>query len=263
MMILIYCQKFRGLMDKRKHGISRTKFAWILVPCLLLITACRDNKDIKTNPNSQVLSAKLPATTPSPPVKSENLTFTAPAKFQGKTLYQAQIPNQTKVIALTFDDGPWLETTPQILNILKQNNVKATFFWVGTAIQANPDIAKQVVADGHAIANHTFHHWYKRMDQVTAKSEIDRTADLIYRTTGVKTTLFRPPGGHLNNGLVQQAKSQNYTIVMWSQTSADTDPRAKYQVFIKMSSEMLNLVESSSCTMVEVTDAEPYKLYRG
>lgn len=225
--------EIRGVMDKRKYGITLKKLAWILALCPLVITACRDNQNIKINPNSQVLSAKLPATTPSPPAKPENLTFTAPAKFQGKILYKADIPNQAKVIALTFDDGPWPETTPQILDILKQNNVKATFFWVGTAIKANQDIAKQVVTDGHAIANHTFHHWYKRMDPATTKSEIDRTADLIYRTTGVKTTLFRPPGGYLNNGLVQQAKSQNYTIVMWSQTSADTDPRAKYQVFIK------------------------------
>ena len=71
------------------------------------------------------------------------------------------------------------------------------------------------------------------MDAATAKSEIDRTADLIYKTTGVKTTLFRPPGGYLNNGLAAYAKSQNYAVVMWSQTSADTDPRAKYQVFVK------------------------------
>jgi peptidoglycan-N-acetylglucosamine deacetylase len=55
----------------------------------------------------------------------------------------------------------------------------------------------------------------------------------MYKTTGVKTSMFRPPGGVLNNGLAAYAKSQNYAVVMWSQTSADTDPRAKYQVFVK------------------------------
>ncbi|HLO86280.1 MAG TPA: polysaccharide deacetylase family protein [Nostocaceae cyanobacterium] len=165
--------------------------------------------------------------------KQQNLSFTVPAQFQGKTVYQVKPRNDEKVIALTIDDGPWPKTTAEMLDIFKQNDVKATFFWVGTAIQANPELAKRVVAEGHAIGNHTWHHWYKRMDAATAKSEIDRTAELIYKTTGVKTSLFRPPGGYLNNGLAAYAKSQNYSVVMWSLTSADTDPRAKYQVFIK------------------------------
>jgi peptidoglycan-N-acetylglucosamine deacetylase len=201
------------------------------------ITACskaiKIERSTNTTPKSQVLSANIPPSTPSSKPTLQNLTFNPPGKFQGKTLSKVEIPNNEKVIALTFDDGPWKETTPQMLDILKQNGVKATFFWVGTAIQENPEIAKQVVSEGHAIANHTFHHWYKQMDAATAKSEIDRTADLIYKTTRVKTTLFRPPGGYLNNGLVSYAKSQNYAVVMWSQTSADTDPKAKYPVFVK------------------------------
>ncbi|NJL65336.1 MAG: polysaccharide deacetylase family protein [Methylacidiphilales bacterium] len=191
------------------------------------------HKSLINAPKSQVLSGSITASTTSSISKPQNLTFVTSPQFQGKTIYKVEIPNNEKVIALTFDDGPWKETTPQMLDILKQNGVKATFFWVGTAIQENPNIAKQVVSEGHAIANHTFHHWYKQMDVATAKSEIDRTADLIYKTTGVKTTLFRPPGGYLNNGLASYAKSKNYAIVMWSQTSADTDPKAKYQVFVK------------------------------
>ncbi|AFZ04081.1 polysaccharide deacetylase family protein [Calothrix sp. PCC 6303] len=202
---------------------------------LFTITAC--NNPAKTESNSSKLTQNPIATSnqpqKSPSPKPQNLTFTPPPKFQGKTLHQAEIPNQEKVIALTFDDGPWQETTTQMLDILKKNDIKATFFWVGTAIKENPEIAKKVVADGHAIGNHTWHHWYKQMDAATAKSEIEHTADLIYQTTGVKTTLFRPPGGYLNNGLAGYAKSQKYAVVMWSQTSADTDPKAKYQVFVK------------------------------
>lgn len=202
----------------------------------MCITACSGNSKIESSskqaPQSQVLAANTTVKeAPSP--KPQNLSFLAPAQLQGKTVYKSEVPNNEKVIALTFDDGPWKETTEQMLDILKQNNIKATFFWVGTSIQENPEIAKKVVADGHAIGNHTWHHWYKQMDRATAKSEIDKTADLIYKTTGVKTTLFRPPGGYLNNGLAAYAKSQNYTVVMWSQTSADTDPKAKYEVFVK------------------------------
>ncbi|WP_245912451.1 polysaccharide deacetylase family protein [Brunnivagina elsteri] len=214
---------------------------FVLGLAISCITACSDtntkerslNKSANPTQKGQVLSGNIPASTPSPKPITQNLSFNPPAKFQGKTLSKVEVPNNEKVIALTFDDGPWKETTPKMLDILKQNGVKATFFWVGTALQENPEIGRQVVEDGHAIANHTFHHWYKQMDAATAKSEIERTADLIYKTTGVKTTLFRPPGGYLNNGLAGYAKSQNYAVVMWSQTSADTDPKAKYQVFIK------------------------------
>lgn len=173
------------------------------------------------------MKAQLP-----PSAKVENPTFTVPDKFQGKTVYKVQPTNNEKVIALSIDDGPWPKTTLEMLDILKQNDVKATFFWVGQALEANPDLAKREVAEGHAIGNHTWHHWYRRMDEATAKSEIDRTADLIYKITGVKTSLFRPPGGFLNNGLAAYAKSQKDTVIMWSLTSADTDPHAKPQAFV-------------------------------
>jgi peptidoglycan-N-acetylglucosamine deacetylase len=179
------------------------------------------------DPAKGQINAQLP-----PSAKVENPTFTVPAKFQGKTVYKVQPSNNEKVIALSIDDGPWPKTTLEMLDILKQNDVKATFFWVGQALQANPELAKREVAEGHAIGNHTWHHWYRRMDEATAKSEIDRTADLIYKTTGVKTALFRPPGGFLNNGLAAYAKSQKDAVIMWSLTSADTDPHAKPQAFV-------------------------------
>ncbi|WP_392477468.1 polysaccharide deacetylase family protein [Nostoc sp. C110] len=179
------------------------------------------------DPAKGLVNVQLP-----PSAKVENPTFTVPAKFQGKTVYKVQLSSNEKVIALSIDDGPWPKTTLEMLDILKQNDVKATFFWVGQALQANPDLAKQVVVEGHAIGNHTWHHWYRRMDEATAKSEIDRTSDLIYKTTGVKTALFRPPGGFLNNGLAAYAKSQKNAVIMWSLTSADTDPHAKPQAFV-------------------------------
>ncbi|MBN3950356.1 MAG: polysaccharide deacetylase family protein [Nostoc sp. NMS7] len=182
---------------------------------------------VPDHPAKGQINAQLP-----PSAKVENLTFTVPAKFQGKTVYQVKPRNDEKVIALGIDDGPWPKTTLEMLDILKQNDVKVTFFWVGQALQANPDLAKREVAEGHAIGNHTWHHWYRRMDEATAKSEIDRTADLIYKTTGVKTALFRPPGGVLNNGLAAYAKSQKDAVIMWSLTSADTDPHAKPQAFV-------------------------------
>lgn len=165
--------------------------------------------------------------------KEKRLTFVPPEPFQGKTIFEASINDSEKVIALTVDDGPWPETTEQMLDIFKQNDVKATFFWIGKSIENSPEIARRVVAEGHAIGNHTWHHLYDSMDAAMVANEIDRTAKLIYETTGVKTTYFRPPGGVLNNGLAKYAKEQNYSVVMWSVTSADTDPRAQPQAFVE------------------------------
>ena len=152
---------------------------------------------------------------------SKGVFHTVPKSFQGKIIKQAKLAPNDKLIALTFDDGPWPGYTAQILEILKKNDVKATFFVVGQVLKSYPDLGKRIVADGHTIGNHTWHHWYHFFNPQAASLEIHRTTDLIYQTTGTKTTLFRPPGGMLHNGLSAYAKGKNYTVVMWSADSMD------------------------------------------
>ncbi len=154
-------------------------------------------------------------------LKRQNLLSGSPPSFYGKVIYEIKPNSNQKVIALTFDDGPWKNTTRQTLDILKKNNIKATFFVVGSALQNHPQLGKQIIAQGHAIANHTWNHWYHFMNPQAAAMEIDRTTDLIYKLTGVKTNLFRPPGGHLSNGLVAHAKRRKYATLMWSADSRD------------------------------------------
>jgi chitin deacetylase len=146
--------------------------------------------------------------------------FSSPASFQGKIVHQAELVGHEKVIALTFDDGPWINTTEKVLKILNQYQVKATFFWIGKHLKLYPNIAKKVVAQGHAIGNHTWHHPYS-LNPSEATKEIEETATLIHQVTGVKTSLFRPPGGVLNNGLSAYAQQQKYTVMMWSADSKD------------------------------------------
>jgi peptidoglycan/xylan/chitin deacetylase (PgdA/CDA1 family) len=143
------------------------------------------------------------------------------SQFQGTTIRDAKLDSQHKAIALTFDDGPWPTATPQILDILKENNIKATFFWVGRYLQTYPEIGKQVAAAGHAIGNHTWNHEYLKYNEDGAAREIDRTSSLIEELTGVQTSMFRPPGGILNNGLAAYAQKKNYAVVMWSADSFD------------------------------------------
>jgi chitin deacetylase len=149
------------------------------------------------------------------------ITFSVAQKFQGKIIRQVSLRKETKAIALTFDDGPNPTTTPQVLSILKENNIKATFFLIGGNLKKFPEIGRRVVADGHAIGNHTWHHWRRLMDEFTAAREIDDTSAFIYKTLGVKTSLFRPPNGFLYNGLADYARKEKELVVLWSVDSGD------------------------------------------
>ncbi|MBD2385004.1 polysaccharide deacetylase family protein [Cylindrospermum sp. FACHB-282] len=186
------------------------------------------------NPDRNITQAGLSRTVSAqafPP--AVNQMVEVPKPFAGTIIYEAKLKPNQKVIALTFDDGPSPKNTAQILEILKKNNIKATFFMVGQMVQSFPQIAKKVADDGHVLGNHTWHHWYRQMDTATAASEINRTADIIYKTTGVKTNLFRPPGGFLHNGLVDYAKSQKYAVMMWSSESGDSQRRGQAPTLVK------------------------------
>ncbi|MEA5582303.1 polysaccharide deacetylase family protein [Nodularia harveyana UHCC-0300] len=152
---------------------------------------------------------------------TKGFTSAAPASFEGVTIKEVRLSPDKKVIALTFDDGPWPETTAQVLDILKKNNIKATFFVVGKNVKNYPHLAKRVIAEGHAIGNHTWHHWYHYMNPKAAAYEIDHTTEVIYKTVGVKTNLFRPPGGIMHNGVAAYARNNKYAVIMWSSDSLD------------------------------------------
>ncbi len=155
-----------------------------------------------------------PPATPSPKHPEQPLVFAPPAQFRSQIVYKASI-NNSKVIALTFDDGPTPETL-KILEVLHKHQVVGTFFCLGANLREYPEIAKRVVQAGNAIGNHTWHHYSHNVTEKTASDEIDNTAVHIYRSTGAKSFLFRPPGGRLNNGLADYAKKKNYVVVMWS-----------------------------------------------
>ncbi len=156
------------------------------------------------------------------PQKPQNLDFAVPRQFSGQIIHEATPPaGAEKVIALTFDDGPWATTTEQVLDILKQNNIKATFYMVGQAVQEHPELAKKVAEAGHAIGNHTWRHLMDDMDELTAAEEMGNAARLIYQTTGVRTALMRPPGGNLTGSLVPYSQKKGYSVNMWSADSSD------------------------------------------
>jgi chitin deacetylase len=151
----------------------------------------------------------------------KGLSYNVPPSFQGAIVSAAKLSLQQKVIALTFDDGPWPESTAQVLDILKQNQIKGTFFVIGQNVKNYPGLLKREIAEGHVIGNHTWHHWYQFLNPQAAAYEIDHTADQIYQVTGIKTNLFRPPGGIMHNGVADYARNSKYAIILWSSDSID------------------------------------------
>ncbi|UJB68443.1 polysaccharide deacetylase family protein [Acaryochloris sp. 'Moss Beach'] len=142
--------------------------------------------------------------------------YQPPTQFQGLTIDEVKLPSDQKVIALTFDDGPWPKTTAKMLDILKEHQVEATFFVVGSNITRFPHLLKRVAKEGHAIGNHSWSHGYHYHSPALAQQEIKRTAAEIEKQIGFKTKLFRPPGGYLRNGLVAHARSQKHVTLMWT-----------------------------------------------
>ena len=182
------------------------------------------NKDIAANVKTQQRLEEFKTemlTSLQQEAQAKGFSTDVPSSFQGIVISEAKLPPEKKVIALTFDDGPWPNSTAKVLDILKKNNIKGTFFVVGQNVKNYPDLTKRVVTDGHVIANHTWHHWYHHMNAQAAAYEVANTGDIIYKTTGVKTSLFRPPGGNMRNGVAAYAKSNKYAIIMWSADSMD------------------------------------------
>lgn len=99
-----------------------------------------------------------------------------------------------KEVVLTFDDGPDPQYTPRILDILKKNNVKASFFVVGENAEVNPDIIERIYKEGHEIGNHTFTHPnIAEVSELTTKMELNATQRLVEELTGHSMVMFRPP----------------------------------------------------------------------
>lgn len=138
--------------------------------------------------------------------------------------YDEQI--KPKEIYLTFDDGPGTKTTNQVLDILKENNIKATFFIVGKQIEGREDILKRIVKEGHSLGLHTYTHNFKTIyrNNKTFIDEMLKCQEKIYKVTGVKTNIIRFPGGsckRLNRGLKEEIEKNNFKIYDWNMALSD------------------------------------------
>lgn len=132
-----------------------------------------------------------------------------------------KVPTTHKVVALTIDDGPHSKITPQILAVLKEKNVKLTFFILGKNAESHPEILAQVAADGHEIASHAYSHKFLSKMSIEEAGEELSKAEKIIMEAAPKPTLFRPPGGGYSDAVTAEAEKRGYTTILWSVDSGD------------------------------------------
>ena len=129
-------------------------------------------------------------------------------------------PVDTGQVALTFDDGPNLGATRKIMAILDAHRVKGTFFEVGKAIDADPQITRALYDDGHLLGNHSYHHdQWRWLDP--RYPELQRTQDAFRRAIGTCPVLYRPPHGDRTPFLAQVVRDHHMRMVLWSASAGD------------------------------------------
>lgn len=159
----------------------------------------------------------------------------------------AKLDQDGKYVALTFDDGPHPEVTPRILDTLKEHDVKATFFMLGSQVEYYPSLANEVKEAGHEIANHTMNHHdlsVLGVDQI--KNEIQQSSEMIKKSTGWTSTLLRPPYGASNNDVEKMSTDLGHALVMWSVDSLDWKSRDATAV----NKEVMSHVTSESIVLL-------------
>ncbi len=133
----------------------------------------------------------------------------------GKTLVSG--PTNERVIALTYDDGPNPPYTGQILEVLRAEHVHATFFVVGRAVAAYPNVVRAEVAGGHAVGNHTWSHAHLLLyDGTRLRRQLERTDAAIFAAAGIHSRIMRPPFGARDWLVLDEVRKLGYTPVMWS-----------------------------------------------
>lgn len=131
-----------------------------------------------------------------------------------------------RTVYLTFDDGP-SKLTPEVLDILKKEGIKATFFVLGEQVNEHPELLKRIVEEGHTVGNHTYDHEYKELYSSFGEfaTQIVKTEVAMQTAAGIRTRLVRAPGGTFGNfdqSYFEAMKQAGYTMFDWNVDSGDS-----------------------------------------
>ena len=141
------------------------------------------------------------------------------------TVLLLNIFSYPKLIALTFDDGPYGQATLDVLNILKQEKIPATFFLIGKNVLTQPEIVRREIEDGHVIGNHSFDHSQQiaTMTPMAIDAELEQSEEAIYSVTHLRPYLFRAPYGNESPAMLDEIQKRGYLETDWTDEARDWD----------------------------------------
>ncbi len=179
---------------------------------------------------------------------NENTNASVFKPVKGLNTYLEDANQDNKIVYLTFDDGPSDPITDKVLDILKTNNVKATFFVIGNQINGLEGVVKRIHEEGHSIGLHTYTHKFKRIysNNDSLINEMNQCQSEINKVIGVSPTIIRFPGGskkHLTPGLLNTLHKQNFKIYDWNMETLDgiTPKLSPYKIYKDATNNSENL----------------------
>ncbi|MBR1931785.1 MAG: N-acetylmuramoyl-L-alanine amidase [Lachnospiraceae bacterium] len=227
--------------DGRDEDKSSKRLAQLVHKDVLLYTKAQDRELWDTDALYVIREAQMPSCL----VETGFLSNTEDRKALLDEEYQARLVEgiasgidlyfHPKTMYLTFDDGPSAETTCTILDILKERNIKATFFLVGENVRRHPEVAARIVEEGHTIGihcdKHDYEQLYKSVDSYI--EDFEKAYETVYDVTGVRVQLFRFPGGSINSynkkvyqEIIDEMTARGYIYYDWNASLEDAVTKA-------------------------------------
>ncbi len=156
-------------------------------------------------------------------------TMSPTSQLYGRTFIG--LPRGSRLMALTYDDGPNDPYTWRMLEVLERHGVKATFFLIGQFVQQKPEIARAVVTAGHAIGNHTWDHPNLILRSTSEmRRQLERAQKAIFDATGVEPKLFRPPFGGRRPASLRTVRAFGLKPILWNVTCYDWNAKSAEQI---------------------------------
>lgn len=255
-----------GYHANQRAGNGKQYFHLFLLLLLLCVVAlslvltvrkCRAVKydnSIWGSPYEEQLLA-LPSPSPTPKPREGGAT----PKYRAEYVQAYRGYEGEKTAYLTFDDGPTANITPQILDVLKEKDVKASFFVLGSMVEKNPEMAKRIAREGHILANHSYSHVYQNIYASVQNllEEIQKTEEIIVNTVGEEsyTRVFRFPGGSFEKKaeMKEALLEIDYVYVDWNALNGDAEG---HDISVQKQLENLkNTTEGKNSAVILMHDA--------
>jgi peptidoglycan/xylan/chitin deacetylase (PgdA/CDA1 family) len=166
----------------------------------------------RTEPNKDYRTPRTRGPVP------RNPDMNLPASGASSGITFSRVAVSQPYIAMTFDDGPHPNNTPRLLDMLRERNIKATFYVIGRNVDLYPNVLRRTVSEGHEIGNHTYTHpILSKLGDSTVREELTKCRDAVARAAGVQPRTMRPPYGALLQRQREWIHAElNYPTIMWS-----------------------------------------------